>query len=133
MPSFSLMPHSQTILRAMSRRLLDVAAGAVGHVAEDNFLGDAAAHGDDEIVEQLVLAVRVFVLLGQTHRRAERRAARDDRHLVQRIGVLEQHEQDGVTGFVLGGVLSFPFRSSPGCGAPCPSAPCRALLRARRA
>ena len=85
----------------------DVAARAVGDVAEDNFLGDAAAHGDRQTGEQFVLAIGVFVFLRQLHGRAKRRAARDDGDLVQGIGVREQDEQQGVAGFVLRGVLFF--------------------------
>ena len=109
MPIFSLMPHSQTILRASRGRHLDVAAGAIGDVAEDNFLRDPAAHADDEIVEQFVAALRVFVLVRQPHGRAERRSARNDRDLVQRLGVFEELEQQGVPGFVIGGVGLFLF------------------------
>ncbi len=54
----------------MARRHLDVAAGAVGDVAEDNFLRDAAAHADGKTGEQFVLAVGVFVFLRQPHGRA---------------------------------------------------------------
>ena len=37
----------------------------------------------------------------------KRWAARNDRDLVERLGVLEQFEQQGVTGFVIGGVRLF--------------------------
>ena len=106
---------------------------AVGDVAEDDFLGDAAAHADGQTGEQFVFAIGVFVFLRQPHGDAERRPARDDRHLVQRLGVRQKLEQQRVTGFVIGGVRLFPFRSAQGCGVPCPSGPCRALLPAQRA
>ena len=58
MPSFSLMPHSQTIARAHAGGLLDVAGGAAADVAEENFLRHAAAHDDDELVEHFLFPVR---------------------------------------------------------------------------
>ena len=45
----SLMPHSQTILRARSVALLDVVAGAGGHRAEDQLLREPAAHQDRDV------------------------------------------------------------------------------------
>ena len=112
---------------------LDVAAGAVGDVAKDNFLRDAAAHADGETGEQFVLAIGVFVFLRQPHGRTKRRSARDDRDFVQRLGVREKLEQQRVAGFVIRGVLSFLFRSARGCGVLCPSELCRALPRVQRA
>ena len=51
----------------MGVAVLDVAASAVGDVAENNFFRDAAAHADGETGEKLVLAVGVFVFLRQPH------------------------------------------------------------------
>ena len=90
----------------------DVAARAVGDVAEDNFLRDAAAHGDGETGEQFVLAIGVFVFLRQPHGRTKRRSARDDRDLVQWLSVREKHEQQRVASFVIRGVLFFFFAQS---------------------
>src|SRR5256885_13447597 len=53
------------------RRLFDVAARAVGDVAENNFLRDASAHTDGETGDELVLAVGVFVFFGEPQGRAE--------------------------------------------------------------
>src|SRR6266550_8610276 len=39
----------------------DVAACTVGDVTENNFFRDAAAHGDGQTGQQLVLAIGVFV------------------------------------------------------------------------
>ena len=111
----------------MARSHLDVAASAVCDVAKDNFLGNPAAHADGQAGEQLVFAVGVFVFLRQPHRRAKRWSARNDRHLVERFRVREKLEQQRVAGFVIGGVLSFPFRS---CARLRRSLPQRTLSRA---
>ena len=87
--------------------LADVATSAVCHVAEEDLLRDASAHDDDEPVEQFLLVVRVTVALGQAHREPERRAARDDRDLVQGIGVRQQAAEEGVASLVIGGVFLF--------------------------
>ena len=52
------------------------------HLAQEQLLGDAAAHQDRDLRFQK-LACGVPVGLSQLHRHAERPAARDDRHLVR--------------------------------------------------
>ena len=49
------------------------------------------------------------VLLRQRHRRAAELPRRDDRHLVDRVGVLAQVLHDGVAGLVVGGGELFLF------------------------
>ena len=71
-------------------RLTNVAACAVGDVAENQILRDTTAHDHHEAIQQFVFAVGVFVLGRQIHRRAKRWSARDDSHLVQRVCVLHQ-------------------------------------------
>ena len=45
--------------------------------------------------------MRVPIAFGQLHRHAQRTPARDDRHLVQRIGVRQQRGDDGVARLVV--------------------------------
>ena len=117
--------------RAMAVAILMSPRGAVRDVAEDDFLGDAAAHARRQTGEQFVLAIGVFVFLRQPHGRAERRSARDDGDLVQRLGVRKQFEQQARDRLRDRRCSSFPFRSAPGSGVPCPSGLCRAPLRVR--
>ena len=86
-------------------RLLDVGGGAGGDLvpAEDDLLGDAAAHHDGEARGHLLEAHRQLVALGQLHDHAERTAARDDRRLVDRIGRRDVEGADRVAGLVIGG------------------------------
>ena len=53
------------------RGLLDVSSSAVGHITENEFLGDASTHDHDQAVQKLVLALCVLVFGRQIHRRAE--------------------------------------------------------------
>ena len=48
-------------------RLLDVAGGARGDVAGDNFLGDAAGHGNRDHVEHFFAAPVQHIVFGQRH------------------------------------------------------------------
>ena len=53
------------------------------------------------------LIVGMLVVDGQLHGHAQRHTARDDRHLVQRIGVGQHGCHQRVAGFVISGVLLF--------------------------
>ena len=88
---------------------LDVAGGAVGDIAKNNFLGDTAAHFDGQTGEQFILAVGIFVFFRQPHGRSKRGAARDDGDFVERLGVRQKLEQERVTCFVIRSVLFFFF------------------------
>jgi hypothetical protein len=81
---------------------LDVVRGAARHLAQEQLLGDAAAHQDGDLRLDERLGVRVSIRLRQLHRHAERATARDDRHLVQRIGVGQQRSHHGVARLVIG-------------------------------
>ena len=59
-------PFANHAARSRSRHL-DVAAGAISHIAENKLLSDATAHADGETIDQLGLAVGVFVFFGQPH------------------------------------------------------------------
>ena len=82
---------------------LDVHARARRDVAGVAALGQAARaeHAHGRLHE--ATAVAVTVLLGEAEGDAHRLAARDDRDLVQWVGVLEQQLQDGVAGLVVRG------------------------------
>src|SRR3546814_8179847 len=78
--------------------VLDVARCAARYlvVAEDDLLGDAAAHADGEVRVHLVAVIAVRIALGQAHHHAQRAAARDDRRLVDRIARGLVHRDDRV-------------------------------------
>ena len=68
---------------------------------EDDFFGDATAHGIGELVEQLVSCHRVLVIEGQDHRVAERATPGQNRHLRDGIGVAHRRGRQGVTTLVI--------------------------------
>src|SRR5262249_35399602 len=70
--------------------LLEIIAGARGLLLEDDLLGGAAAQEDSDLVDEELLGVAVTVVGGQLHGQAEGPPARDDRHLVERIGAGEE-------------------------------------------
>src|SRR3546814_16070098 len=100
--------------------VLDVARCAARYlvVAEDDLLGDAAAHADGEVRVHLVAVIAVRIALGQAHHHAQRAAARDDRRLVDRIARGLVPRDDRVAGLVIGGhpllVVGHPHRSASG-------------------
>ncbi len=81
------MPHSQTILWAISVACSMSLPAPVVMLAEDDLLGDAAAEGDGDVALRLLLGEVVPVVLGQVPGDAERGTARDDGDLVDRIVV----------------------------------------------
>ena len=60
-------------------------------LSDRDLLGDAAAEQDRDLIVQVVARVVVLLVDRQLLREAERHAARDDRDLVDRIGVRQQH------------------------------------------
>ena len=100
------MPHCVTMRRASSRGALEIVRGAGGHLVHEQLLGDAAAEQHRDHGEQPVAVLAVAVLGRQLHRHAERAAARDDGHLVHRIGLGQQARDDRVAGLVIGGVAA---------------------------
>ena len=94
------MPNSQTILRASSVACSMSLPAPVVIVFEEELLGEASAHHDGELRVEVVARVSVLVVDRQLHGHAQRHAARDDRHLVQRIRVVAQHRHQRVAGFV---------------------------------
>src|SRR5438046_9451659 len=69
---------------------LNVAACAIGDVAKDNFLRNAAAHADSKTSEQLLFAVGIFVFLWQPPCRPKRWTRWTDGDFVQRLSVREK-------------------------------------------
>ena len=128
MPSRSLMPHWHDHGPGHAGGLLDVAGRAAGDVARDASPRRCGRPSSRRSCPSspCLPAVRARPSLGSDMVDPERLAARNDGDLVQRMGVLEQHVDQGVAGLVPGGDTSSPRRSSPGCGARGPSAPCRA-------
>ena len=96
----SLMPHSHDHLARELGRALEVVTGAGRHPVHRDLLGDAAAEQDRDLIVQIIPRVVVLVVDRQLHRDAERHAARDDRHLVNRIGVRQHHREQGVARLV---------------------------------
>ena len=83
-------------------RLLDVVAGTAGDVVEDQRLGRHAAEHVGQLVEHLAARLAVLVLVGQHHRVAQRATARQDRHLVHRVGAGQRRGDEGVAALVVG-------------------------------
>ena len=69
-------------------------------LSDRDLFGDAAAEQDRDLIVQVVARVVVLLVGRQLLREAERHAARDDRHLVDRIGVRQQHREQRVAGLV---------------------------------
>ena len=56
-PTFSLMPHSRTMRRAMPVACFEVVGGTGVELAEDDHLGDTATHGQADDVLEVLLRV----------------------------------------------------------------------------
>src|SRR5215470_12177002 len=83
---------------------LEVVTRAGGHVAEHELLGGAATEQDGEVHQEEVLRVRVAVVERDLLRQAEGHAARDDRHLVHRVGAGKELRHQRVSRLVVGGI-----------------------------
>ena len=82
-------------------------------VAEDELLGDAAAEAHDERVDDVLALVDVALLERELLRDAERHAGRQDRHLVQRVGVLEHVRAHRVAALVVRDDLLLLLATAP--------------------
>ena len=82
---------------------LEIVARAGRDLTEHDLFGDAAAQQDRDAVVQVVARVVVLLVHRHLHRQAQRHPARDDRDLVDRVGVRQLHGEHGVTGLVNGG------------------------------
>ena len=95
------MPNSQTMRRAISvARSMSLPAPLV-ICRRNSSSAIAAAHQNRDLRFEELARVRVAIAFGQLHRDAQRPAARDDRDLVQRIGVRQQRRDDRVARFVI--------------------------------
>src|SRR5436309_3272184 len=95
---------------------LDVVARPGGHAAEGQLLRRPPAEEDGELAEEMVLRVGVPVVERDLLRQAECHAARDDGHLVHRIGARHELRDQGVAGLVVGG--DAPLLEADDHGAP---------------
>ena len=93
---------------------LEVVGGAGGQVAVDEELGHATAHAHAERVLEVLARHDVAVLFGQRHRHAEGHPARDDRDLVQGIGLVEDVGQQRVSALVIGDALALVVHQDHG-------------------
>ena len=83
-------------------RLADVVGGTGGDVAKGDLLGDPAAEHDRHVIVELAARNEVAVLGGKLHRPTQGHATRDDRHLVNRIGVGQRFRHQRVPDLVVG-------------------------------
>ena len=83
------------------RRLFDVVRCTRRDAAEERFFRDAPTHQDRNLTQQIILGVIVAVAFRQLLGHAKRHAARNDRHLMHRIGVRHLQSDQRVAGFVV--------------------------------
>ena len=91
------------------RGALKVVARPGRHLVHEDFFGNAPPEENGDTREKVLLVVRVAVFFRQLHRHAQRTAARDDRHLMNRIGFRHQFCNERVTGFVVRRILLLVF------------------------
>ena len=96
------MPYSLTILRAMLVAFSMSFSAPVRDLAEDHLLGGMAAQGRGQHGFELALGHVVAIFGRQRPRVAAHHAARDDRHLVDRVVVLLEAHDHGVAALVIG-------------------------------
>ena len=101
------MPHWQTILRAISVAFSKSLAAPVVVLFEEHHLGDASGHEHGELGLEIILGVGVAVVEGQLLGQAQGQAARDDRDLVDGVGLGDERGHEGVAGLVVGRVPLF--------------------------
>ena len=82
-------------------RALQVVRGARGDIAAEQLFGDATAQEHRQIVDHGSAADEELVLVRNGHRVAERHAARHDRDLMDRIGMLEQMPDQRMAGLMV--------------------------------
>ncbi|OQA28829.1 MAG: hypothetical protein BWY59_00654 [Verrucomicrobia bacterium ADurb.Bin345] len=104
-----------------ARRFLEIALRPRRDFIIDHFFGGAAAHQAHQHRAQAFLALRVAVLLRQLHGGPERGSARNDRDLVQRLGIAHQLHDDRVTRLVVGRELFLFVVQHPAAALPAPT------------
>ena len=88
-------------LAGQVRGTLQVVAGAGRHVLQAELLGDATTEENRQVVGEELARVGVSVVDRHLLGEPERHAARDDRHLVYRIGSRDQLGDQRVARFVV--------------------------------
>ena len=83
-------------------RALEVVAGAGRQAVHRDLLGDAAAEQNRDLIVEVVARVVVLLVDRELLREAERHAAGNDRDLVDRVGVGQEHGDQRVPGLVDG-------------------------------
>ena len=83
---------------------LDVVRSAARHVVHEDLFRHPSAHQHRDLGFEEALGVGVAVGFRQLHRHAHRPAARDDRDLVQRVGVGQERGDDRVASLVVSAV-----------------------------
>src|SRR4051794_9750604 len=110
------LTHAEAHDHLLGRRrdLLEVVGGAGRDLAEDDLLRGAAAEGHGHRVVELGARGEELVLGRHRDRVAQRLAARDDRDLVDRIGVLEVVADQRVAHLVVRGDQALLLAHDPG-------------------
>src|SRR5437763_2183994 len=99
----------------------NISRSPAGNISQEKFLSHAPAHTDAKVVEQLFAFGIKFILYRQHHGHSERWTSPNNRHLVQRIGVLEQNIKNGMTGLVVGRNFLFFFTDRQATPFPSPT------------
>ena len=99
---------------------LDILRSAGGEVAGEALFGDAPGGGHHEDILHLRFGAVENVALREGHRRPQGPPARDNGHLVERLGVLQEHLGERVTALVPGGntAVAVGHRVRPAFAAP---------------
>lgn len=85
------------------RRTLEVVGGTGRDVAiVHDLLGDAATQEHGEVIDHLALGLQESILARDGKRVAKSLTTRDDRNLVDGIGVVEQMTHERMTGLMVG-------------------------------
>ena len=88
-------------LPSQLRSAHNIVARARRHAGHKDLFRAAPTHQDGQLRVQIILRHRVLVLFRQVHRHAQRHTARNDRHLMQRVGVVALRSHQHVSGLVV--------------------------------
>ena len=102
-PQFAHAPLADHVASDLGGAL-DIVAGSGSEMTEKNFLGAATTHQHGKHALKIALGIGMFVVDGQLHGDAQGHAARDDGHLVKRVGTGSHRGHQGVAGLVISGV-----------------------------
>ena len=76
-------------------------------MVQEKLLGHTAAHHNGQLGFEIIARISVLIIDRQLHRDAQGHSARDDRNLVDRVGVRHAAGHQGVTRLVISGVPLF--------------------------